>query len=56
MKLFQILLSILIITPNAALASGNWKVESLGSYEISLDIPDMGGLSAIKLTNFGKNF
>ena len=56
MKLIQTLITILFLAANLAVASESWKVESLGSFEIDLNIPEMGGLSALTITRFGKNF
>ena len=56
MKLFQSLLAILFLTPCLTAASERWELEKLGSFEINLNIPEMGGLSAIKVTSFGEKF
>ena len=56
MKFFQILIVILALATHLATASETWEVESLGSFEIDLKIPKMGGLSALKLTSFGQKF
>lgn len=56
MKLFQTLITIFSLATHLAVASETWKVESFGSFEIDLNIPEMGGLSALAITRFGKNF
>ena len=56
MKLFQTLLAILVFASYSTAVAGSWEVESLGSFEINLNIPEMGGLSALKITDFGEKF
>ena len=56
MKLFQTIIIILSLVTHLASASEKWEVESLGSFEIDLNIPEMGGLSALNITSFGKKF
>ena len=56
MKLFHAIIAILALATHLATASETWQVESLGSFEIDSNIPEMGGLSALKVTSFGKKF
>ena len=56
MKLFQTVIAILALATHLATATETWQVEDLGSFEINLNIPEMGGLSALKVTSFGKKF
>ena len=56
MKLFQTLFTILSLAPFSAFASETWEVESLGSFAIDLNNAEIGGLSALNVTDFGKKF
>ena len=56
MKIIQMLSIFFIFNSNFLDASENWVIEPIGSYDISLEIPKLGGLSAIKIHQSGRKF
>ena len=56
MKPIQILFVLSLFCTVTAARSENWVLEPLGSYEFHSDLPALGGLSAIKISEFGKRF
>ena len=56
MKPLKILFAFWVFNTCVAHGSENWTLEPLGIYEINADIPELGGLSAIKVSQSGKKF
>lgn len=56
MKIIQIVFICWIFNSNFSVVAQNWIIEPVGSYEINLDIPQLGGLSSIKINQAGKHF
>jgi len=52
----QILFVLFMLHPNYSNGSENWILEPTGNYEIPLDFPQLGGLSAINVHQSGKRF
>ena len=56
MKPLQILFVLSLFCTITAARSEDWVLEPLGSFEFHSDLPALGGLSAIKIGEFGKSF
>ena len=56
MKIFYTLSALWILNAGASYGSERWIIEPAGRYEFGLDIPNLGGLSAIEIFDAGKSF
>ena len=56
MKLLKIFFIIWFISLDFSYAVQKWALEPIGRFDIDLNIPELGGLSAIEMHQNGKNF
>ena len=56
MKAIKTLLALWSLITSSATGSENWIIEPKGNFEINLDIPGLGGLSAIEVNKSGNRF
>ncbi len=56
MKPFNIVFLLVLFVTNFVHGSENWAIEPISNFEINSNLPNLGGLSAIEITEKGRKF